>query len=239
MVSSNKYVWVVAYINKEFMEVAGEELRKYGYKNIEAYIPTVKVLRKQFKGKQMFEFIPMLFNYGFFKMPYEYACNAEMLLELRHRISCIYAWVKDPTRMMHDSKPGLNAKNKTFNKAIPRAAVATDEEISEMIKTSRNMGIFTQDDLKQFKTGDYIKLEGYPFEGMPAEILKINYKKKEVTIRLMIEAVVQSMTVSFDNVFYSIYKNYSEKSREQSTEELIQQYGNNAIDHITFKHGLE
>lgn len=235
----SKQVWVVAYINREFIANVTEELHHYGYKDIEAYIPTVKVLKKQFKGKRHFELVPLLFNYGFFKMPYEKACNPEYLLELRHRIGCIYAWVKDPSRMLSDNRPGLNTKNRNFDKAIPRAAIATDEEISEMAKTSKDLGIFTKDDLKQFKAGDYIKLEGYPFEGMPAEILKINHRKKEVTIRLMIEAVVQKMTVSFENVFYSIYRDYNEKGKEQSTDEITERYGNNAIDHITFKRGLQ
>lgn len=234
----SKHVWVVAYINRDFINLANHELIEYNYNDIEAYIPTVKVLRKQFKGKQLYEFVPMLFNYGFFKMPYEKACNPEILLELRHRISCIYAWVKDPSSMMDDVRPGLNAANKSFDKAIPRAAIATDKEISEMVKTSKTLGIFTQDDLRQFKSGDYIKLEGYPFEGMPAEIVRINYKKKEVTIKLMIDAIVKDMTVSFENVFYSIYKDYSEKGREQSTDALVDRYGSNALDHITFKRNL-
>lgn len=237
MANSNS-VWVVAYINRDFITNVNEELEQYGYDNVEAYIPTVKMLRKQFKGKRLFEFVPLLFNYGFFRVPLVGACNHEYLIELRHRIGCIYAWVKDPAKDIANLQPRLSPTNKNISDAVPKAAVATDEEVAQMVRSSNSMGIFTQEDLKRFKDGDYIKLEGYPFEGMPAEILSINYRKKEVRVRLMIDELSRNISVSFENVFYSIYKNYKEEGKEDSIEELKYRHGNNVIDHITFKRKL-
>lgn len=229
-------VWVIAYINRDYINVANEEIEMYNYENVEAYIPTVRVLKKQFKGKNLFEFVPLLFNYGFFKIPYSDACDPEFLLTLRHRITCIYGWVKDPARAVTEFN--LMADNQDPVRALPKAAIATDGEVARLVKASKSMSIYTEKDLEQFKPGDFIKLEGYPFEGMPAQIIRINKKKGEVKVKLMIDEIVKEVTVSFENVFYTIYKNFNENSREASTDEMKDRLGENSIDHITFKNKL-
>lgn len=236
--ASNKddKIWAVAYINRKFIDTVEEEIELYDY-DVEAYIPTVKVLTKKFKGKNLFEFVPLLFNYGFFKVSHNDACNPDFLMTLRHRITCIYAWVKDPAALV-DSDPRLNISNENFDNAIPRAAIATDEEVAAMVDASDANSIFTQEDLKRIQPGEYIVLEGYPFEGMPAEIIKIDHNKKEVTVKLLIDQISKNMRVSFDNVFYSIYKNYDEQGREKSTDEIKERFGENAVGHITFKNKL-
>lgn len=225
-------VWLIAYINRSFIDSVTRELIQYDYDDIEAYIPTVRVLRKTFKGQRMFEFVPLLFNYGFFKVPYQLACSAEALLELRSRITAIYGWVKDPTVTLLNDGPGLRFDNENFINAKPKAAVATDKEVARMIKASESMSIFSAEDLARFKPGQYIKLEGYPFDNMPAEIVKINPKKREVKVKLLMDAIVKEVTVSFDNVFYSIYKNYDEYENNLSSDEMNEKFGENAIDNI-------
>ena len=229
----SKKIWVLAYINRDFINRAEIELERYGHNDIEAYIPTVRLLKKKFKGKNVFEFVPLLFNYGFFKIPYHKAINPDFLMELRHHITCIYAWVKDPAKI-HLQSTNLKSDNSNFTDAIPHIATATDKEVTRMIKASESMSIYNADDLKRFQPGDHLQLEGYPFEGMPAEIIKINHKKKEVVVKLNIEAIVREVTVSFENVFYTVYKNFNEQLREDSSDEMIEKYGQNAIDHITF-----
>lgn len=228
---TTKTAWLIAYINRDHISIAQDELKKYGHKDVEAYIPTVRILTKKFKGKNHFEFVPLLFNYGFFKVPLEKAKNPDYLMELRHHITCIYAWVKDPINIQKN----LRKDNKSSSYALPAAAIATDKEVTRMIKASESMSIYCAEDLKRIKPGDHLKLEGYPFEGMPAEVISINHKKGDVKVRLDIENVVREVTVSFENVFYTVYKNYNEDSRESSSDELVEKYGPNTIDHIIYK----
>lgn len=233
---NNKEVWVIAYINREFINIAEEELRKYGHTDIEAYIPTVRLLKKKFKNKNIFEFVPLLFNYGFFKVPYYKAVNPDYLMELRHHITCIYAWVKDPAKNINSNgKSNLKKNNEGTTRALPMYAIASDTEVSRMIKTSDSMSIYNSEDLDRFKPGDYIKLEGYPFENMPATIISINKKKGSVKVKLDIGSLVKEVEVSFENIFYSIYKNFDENSRESSTDDLEFRYGTNMIDSLTLK----
>ena len=179
----DRKIWVLAYINRDFIVRAETELKRYGHDDIEAYIPTVRLLKKKFKGKNVFEFVPLLFNYGFFKIPYHKAINPDFLMELRHHITCIYAWVKDPAKI-HNNTTNLSKDNSNFIDAIPQVAIATDKELATLLEASESMSIHCAEDLERFKPGDHLILEGYPFEGMPAEIISINPKKKEVKVKL-------------------------------------------------------
>lgn len=186
------HAWCIAYIDAERIQHAEKQLRKSSlYYDVEHYIPTVQILKKQFKGKDHFEDVPLLFNYGFFKIPIEKAANPEFLNKLRQDISCISGWVKNATRL---------AKNGT------NIAMASDEEIVQLIKYSKSHSIHTSKDIRDLAVGKLIHLIGYPWEGMPAEVMAIDLEKRKVTVGLIIEDELgKPVTVSFDNIFYTIY----------------------------------
>jgi len=233
MAKNSKTVWCIAYINRDHIGIVEEELKKYNYK-VEAYIPTVRILKKKFKGKSIFEFVPLLFNYGFFKVEYESAINPQFLMELRNRITCIYGWVKDPTKILHDG-PRLSANNSDSPGGILATALATDAEVARLTKESDAMSIYSAEDLARLQPGSYIKLKGYPFDDMPAEIIKINLSKREVKVSLLMDALVKEVTVSFENVFYTVYQGFNEDSKEESYDELNEKYGQNSIDKMLFQ----
>lgn len=208
-----RYVWVVAYIATKEVGKAIRQLSHYEqFEGIEAYIPTVKILQKTFKGKNFYEEVPLLFNYGFFKIPRSKARNPEFLKELREKISCIHAWVKDPANLMKlkpKLKPLVKKKSKELEEIITNdvgVALASDEEISKLIVAQKDFSIYSSRDLENIKEGSVITLHGYPFDDIPAKVVEINKKRKEVKVELLLGSTLKSATVSFDNVFYSIYK---------------------------------
>lgn len=229
---SKDEIWIIAYINRDFIKIAEDEMNRYHeFGDVEVYIPTIKILKKKAKGKNIFESLPLLFNYGFFKMPYHKATSKEFLLEMRHRISCIYGWVRDPSKTIR-TRPVLNVDNHGGRQALPAAAVATDEEITRMVAVSENMSIYDKSNMESIEVGKFITLEGYPFEGITAKVLDINHSKKEVKVELQLEPIFREVKVSFDNVFYTVYKGFENRGREKSLEEM----GDiNMIDNLTFK----
>jgi len=231
MAQENK-IWLIAYINRDFISMVASELSHYPeLMGIEIYIPTIKLIKKKSKGKNIFDELPLLFNYGFFKMDYVDATNTDFLLEMRHKLSCIYGWVKDPTITLKN-RPNFNIENKESSRALPRAAIATDEEVARMVKACNELSIYDKENLESIKIGDYITLQGYPFEGIEAKILYINSNKKEVKVELQLETHFKEVNVSFENVFYTVYKGFENKFREKSLEDM----GDiNMIDALIFK----
>ena len=249
--SDQKYVWAIAYINRDSLHKVEEELKQYEYEFIDCYVPTVRMLKKKFKGKDQFEFLPLLFNYGFFKIPYEHACNPDWLISLRSRIECIYGWVKDPTKAISEI-PHLRSDNKDsdigrdlsdfeeesilaeYYRNLPQCALATDKEVNRLKKSSDTLSVFSEEDIDRIKEGDHIILKGYPFENIPAEVLKINKSKKFVQVRLDIESHMKTIKVSFENVFYTVYSgdNPEGNMKEQLIEDINLRNPNRSKDSI-------
>lgn len=210
----NEWVWVIAYIDSSYIGRVNDDLSKYPeYKDVTAYIPTVKLLKKSFKGKNTFEEVPLLFNYGFFKMPRKYAIHKNYLENLKRDVACIFSWVNDPSKVF-SVKPKIRPDGKsiyTDNNNIP-VATATAEEVSRVLKETFNYSAHDQTDIDKLKPGDRIVLHGYPWENIEAEVVEINQKKQELKVKIRIFDVMKDVKVSFDNVFFSVYhnKNYDD-----------------------------
>lgn len=202
------YAWVIAYIDSTFLERVESDLKRaQEYKFVEAYIPTVKVLKKTFKGQEHFEEVPLLFNYGFFKIPRKFAVLPGFLEDMKANIACIYGWVKDPGKVvprkprLRDDKKSVYADNEIM------VATATSKEIANLVKDSFKYSDHAAEDLDAIQPGTIITLRRYPWEGVQAEVVSIDPRKKEVTIKINIFTNMREVRVSFNHVFYTIYSN--------------------------------
>lgn len=195
------YLWLIAYIDTKFLQYVEADLKKFPeYEEVEAYIPTIKILKKTFKKVNTFEDVPLLFNYGFFKVPRKLALYRDWLDNMRRNISCIYAWVRDPAS-------GI------LNGGITVAA-ASSKEVTRLLKDSVNLGAHTAEEISLLNIGDSIVLRGYPFEGVNAKVLSIDHKAQKVEVEIRIFDQFRPTTVSFDNVFFTIY--HSNRNFEDS-----------------------
>ena len=243
------YIWVIAYINRDYIERVESDLLKHGFGSVRVYIPTVRILKKQFKNKNFYEYVPLLFNYGFFQIPYDKACDIEFLKKMREKIPAIYSWVVDPV-MVLKTKPKLRHDNKSPNivteengikvirrkKEIPQVATAREEEIVNLLKAAEKMSVFSDKIIEKLEIGSFITLQGYPYDGMPAEIVSINKTKKEVKVRLLLETMITTATVNFENIFYTVYSDYDKSCREKSLDE-IDLHSKRSLDKIYAKIG--
>lgn len=219
-----EFVWLICYVNSEHIDKVEKVLltkKKYG--RVKHYIPMVKILSKQFKGKDIYSYVPLLFNYGFFKVPLELAKNKEFVSGMKSDIKGIYGWVKNEDKKSWDSPyHGISI------------AIAKTDEIIQLLKSQANYSIYSASDLERVKEGDTINLKGYPFDNIDAEVQKIDFKKKEVKVKLCLEhGICKTVTVSFNNVFYSIYHGgYDiELFKEKSLDE-IKERNNGTLDRI-------
>lgn len=199
--TETEMVWIIAYIDVDYIGRVSKELSRFD--NVEAYIPTIKILKKNFKGKAHFEYVPLLFNYGFFKLPKFMAFNQDFLAKVKDYVSCISGWVKDTSKLGPIARS--TAKEK---KDLAPVGLASDEEISALLQIQEDLSIYNSKELKNLGPGSWITLQGYPFEGMQAEILQINYntKKVEVALDTVGSGLLSNVIVNFENVFYTIYR---------------------------------
>lgn len=233
---NNYFSWLTAYIDSTQIEKVKQELSSQAaYAEIEAYIPTVKVLTKTFKSEDYFEEVPLLFNYGFFRVPRKFAVHARFLDEMKENISCIYAWVKDPAKVIK-RKPKLRLDAKSvYSENEIMVATATSKEISRLIKESFNHSAHSPEDLAKVEPGQYITLRGYPWDGVKAKIVELNTDKKKIKVEINIFDQLREVMVAYDNVFFTIYhnKNFDDSVSVRNTLDAMGDYG--AINKQTFK----
>lgn len=228
-------VWVIAYINRDYLHTVDKELHQYEYSDVKVLIPTIKILKKKFKGKDHFDEVPLLFNYGFFGIPIRNAINPEYLNLMRQRVTCLYGWVKDITEM--SSHANFRMDQAGIKKALSQLAIAKDEEVARLIEESDKKGIHDARDINNLIPGQLIQLKGYPFDNMDAEVLQINKSKKVVKVMLDIQGIMREAEVSFDNVFYTVYEDFDKSQKEKSLEEISE--NRRTMDKILFKHDYE
>lgn len=200
--------WVVAYIDTSKLSSLESDLAySKEYKDVVPYIPMVKVLNKRNKGKKEdFQEVPLLFNYGFFSIPRAFAISKNYLENMRNNVACIFDWVKDPTKVScnYNSiriKGTVNLTDKDI-----MYATATSEEISALVLSARESTIFSSPDLEMLGIGDMVTLHGYPWEGMDATIVKLDFKKEEAIVKLLLFNDEREIKVKFSSIFFSIYQ---------------------------------
>jgi len=198
------FSWVIAYVDISHLDRVYKELgRCIEYREIEAYIPTVKILKKTFKGQNYFEDVPLLFNYGFFKIPRKYCLSKTFLDDLKTNISCISGWVQNIAKV----NPSHIDKKATITDRNIYYGTATPEEIKALVEMAYLSSLYDKDDINQLRPGMVIKLVGYPFEGSEVEVVEVIAAKHIVKVKMQMFNVEKVVEVSFDNVFFTIYRN--------------------------------
>ena len=221
--------WCIAYINSHFLSTIDRDIARIDIPGLKSMVPTVKVLKKRFKGKTFFEEVPLLFNYGFFKMPTECCHNKETLTFIKSKVPAIYSWLyaEEPKRTPYTDK-------------ICPHPIVESIRYREIIRL-RNLGlvssVYASKDIANIAPGSYIVLKNYPFDGIPAEVIEIKPKKEELRVKLLLDSAIKEVTVNFSNVFYSIYTEYEDPTTldNYSLESLLER-SKFKLDKLTFEY---
>ena len=87
-------------------------------------------------------------------------------------------------------------------------ATATRQEVRRFRRMAKLNKRFSVENLGIIKVGDYVVLRGYPFDGVDANIIDINYTSNLVKLLLYPENGKMEISLPFDNVLYSVYHNF-------------------------------
>lgn len=211
------YVWVITYITDKYMDRVDKEVELSGL-DIQIFIPKVRVLDKEVKGKKQYVYKPLLFNYGFTKMPFRYACSKEKLADIKTQITAIYGFFRD--KSMSLDKPRVIGKDENGElikeprdmvgkyKLEEKLAIVSGSEVFRMLRQAQNNSIFDADK-ESLSIGSAITLSGPVYNGMTGTIVAL--KNETVKIELDMFNFAKPMTVEIDygNIFYTIYRDYN------------------------------
>lgn len=201
------YSYCIFYIERKYYQNINKELKEKGYKKVRAIIPTINVLKKTAKGKMIFEEVPILFNYGFIKMPTELAYSRPFLNKLKRSISGIRTWLKS-TETLHERKKKARIDNSEDFDDFSLVATCSRKEVRRFKRLAKENKRFSVEDLVKVNPGDYLVLRGYPYEGIDATVLEVDHLCKRVKVLIYPEMGKMEVWLPFDNVIYSVYLNH-------------------------------
>lgn len=171
---------------------------------MKAIVPTISVLKKSRKGKNEYEDVPLLFNYGFIKMKPEKAFDRYYLNKLKRDIPGILSFMKSLD--YRPKRKRLRVDNAEDFDDYSMVATITKEEVKKYCRMSKANKIFSVNDITRVAIGDYVVLRGYPFEGIPAIILESNLNTRKMLVKLYPEMDGSlEIEVPMENVLYSAY----------------------------------
>lgn len=171
---------------------------------MKAIVPTISVLKKSRKGKNEYEDVPLLFNYGFIKMKPEKAFDRYYLNKLKRDIPGILSFMKSLD--YRPKRKRLRVDNAEDFDDYSMVATITKEEVKKYRRMSKANKIFSVNDITRVAIGDYVVLRGYPFEGIPAIILESNLNTRKMLVKLYPEMDGSlEIEVPMENVLYSAY----------------------------------
>lgn len=206
MAKKDKYVWAIGYINKDLCLKIQWDLEKYPeFKNVEVCIPTVRVLNKKFKSRMVYDNIPLMLNYGFFKVTKKQILDMGFMNRLKEASVGLTGWLKN---LANADKQSLKRLKKNIDESLPIAF--TDSSFIERIKKLAELNdVYSPSELSKLAKHQTITLKVYPFDGMQAKVLEIDEDKRKVRVQLIDNVgtgFLDKHWLDFEHVFFTIYK---------------------------------
>lgn len=213
-------VYCIFYIERGYYTTINQELDEKGYgKKIRAIVPTVRILRKVVHGREVYEEVPILFNYAFMRMPRELAYSREFLNKLKKQISGIRGWLRGPENL-HSKKIKKRIDNMDIFDDFSLVAMATKKEVRHFQRLGRQNKRFSVQDIMNINVGDYLVLKGYPYDGIDATVVDVNHTTKMVKLLLYPQMGKMEISLPFDQVIDTVYSNYDPEVLSVSDKEI-------------------
>lgn len=203
------YVYAICRVDKDNFLGINKDLKKYGYKNIRAIVPKVELLKHIKNGSKVYEYRPLLFNYGFVKMFNDVAHDRIYLDNIRKDIPGIHSWVRSLDNL-HEKRIMRRTDSRLDFDDFSKVETVSKSEVLRLQKVCKQK--YTHSNLADVAIGDMVTLNTYPYVGMDALILGINMASNTARIELFPGNVsVMIIDVALDIVLYSVYRDYDDK----------------------------
>lgn len=234
MKTNTQYVYCICRIDKKHWTTINSDLKCGGYKNIKAYIPTIRILKKSKNNRNFYIEVPLLFNYGFVRMSSTKAFDRQYLRKLKKDIPGILGWLKS-LETMHPKKKRARIDNPEDFDDFSKVAIVSKEEVKYYKRVLKQNRVYTSEDIINLKLGSYVVLKGYPFEGIGATILEVNLNLKLVKVALYPDSANIIVQIPMDNVFYSIYNDFDENKLMASNDFIQENIDSEKVEQFLLK----
>ena len=206
---NHRYKYCIFYLEDKYSQTLNQELKKRGYDDVTAIVPMVTVMKgSTSRGKIIYKKEPILFNYGFLKIPTVKALDRDYLRTMAKMVPGIKGFLKDTITLHTRKKKRARVENIDIWDDFSLVATCSRKQVRRYLKIQEENKRFSVSDLTSIKPGDYVNLKGYPYEGVDATVLEVDHNNKKVKLLIYPQHGKLEVWLPFDNVLYSVYNNY-------------------------------
>lgn len=203
------YSYCIFYLENKYYQNINKDLKESGYHHIRAIVPTIRFITKNSsRGKDVYQEEPLLFNYGFLKIPTSFAYNRQFLNKLKKRITGIRGWLKNTESLHRKRGKKARVENAEDFDDFSQVAMVSRKEVRRFLQISRENKRLSVEDISSVHVGDYIELRHYPYIGADAVVKEVDLKKDRIKLQIYPQSSKVETWLPMDMVVYSIYENY-------------------------------
>ena len=135
---SHRFKYCIIYLEDKYYETINSDLEKRGYDDIKAIVPTVTILKgSTSRGKLIYKKEPILFNFGFLKMPSKKAVDRNFLRLLTRNIRGIRGFLKDTLTLHNRKKKRARIENIDIWDDFSIVATCTRKDVRRFLKIQK------------------------------------------------------------------------------------------------------
>ncbi len=206
---STHYSYCIFYLENKYYQNINKDLKESGYHHIRAIIPTIRFITKNSsRGKDVYQEEPLLFNYGFMKIPTSLVYNRQFLNKLKRNIPGILGWLKNTEPLHRKRGKKARVENAEDFDDFSQVAIVSRKEVHRFLQISRENKRLSIEEISSIHVNDYIELRHYPYIGADAIIKDIDLENDRVKLQIYPQNSSIETWLPLDMVIYSVYENY-------------------------------
>lgn len=188
-------------------------LGRAGFAGITFHIPSVRVLKRSQHNEDVFEYKPLLFNYGFIEIPLGYLRNPTTLDKIRQASQVISGWFYRKPSELAEERTQREVNNPDegdfpLPDFVPHLVkTIKKEKLALLYEEAKKLDVY--DGSGSLQAGTFVVLEKYPFNGLPAKVLR-----KKSNGKIQVELLDSGIQIWLD-VGSILYTPYTEQDSYQ------------------------
>ena len=203
------YSYCIFYLEDKYYKNINKDLKDNGYDHVKAIIPTIKFIDHQSsRGRYVDVEVPILFNYGFMRVPTDKVFDRQYMTKMKRVIPGIRGWLKN-TETLHRSrgkKPRID--NVDVFDDFSQIARVPRSEVRRFLAITKENSRLKFEDITVLHIGDFITLRHYPYIGVDAIVKEVDWENQRVKLLTYPQSYEITSWLPMELVIYSVYEDF-------------------------------
>lgn len=196
-------------MEEKYYKDINKDLKDNGYKHVRAIIPTIKFIDHQSsRGRYVDTEVPLLFNYGFMRVPTDRVFDRQYMAKMKKCIPGIRGWLKNTETLHRGRGKRPRVDNLDIFDDFSQIARVPRSEVRRFLAITKENSRLKFEDITTLHINDYITLRHYPYIGVDAIVKEVDWNNQRVRLLTYPETYKILSWLPMELVIYSVYEDF-------------------------------